>query len=996
MQGWVAQFAQWRAELGRQLNENPVWREIVRAASIACAPVFAISRATLRAFPGLKKLEWLLEIESLSRRHPVVLALSLAFVVWRGLMITDLGHIGTDKLIYPMLGAVSGFNPFLGMLCGVGYGVGDLIQKFWWPDMYGAGGWRDPNYWGAMVGYVFAYSSIMMMGLLPGMASRACRVAAVNVVKNMMAKRATRLADGAVPLGAPISPMAEMAAAAVGGIAAGWTVMHQVAPVTEMPAFLWRPNPDISCHRLEVNTHLKGYAKVGGFGAAAGGAAGVVLTPPPVAPEPPPPQQPVIPDEFEWTAPNGVTYVVKKNEQGQYINILTGGLVDVTKLDQWKQSWSNIIQDHQQWSAEQQKKLETRDTWFDKEMDKLVAAQKERDKAWQNLSQMQKNILFGNGPESHLYKPPGEPGNILDHIKNLQTQILQGRPLDKQKYDKIFQVYKDQKQGKIIQPSQMPTQSEIDNEIIRNTVTNTVKEFVTGTKADGSISWLGAGGRALTGMLTGFASEAVLVPANAFNTMKNYVDNGGNSVLGGFTKAMGTVIQDVAIGKIVGAGAGAVGKVLGAVGNVGAEVIKTAAKQGSSAAKALVSAAQSAASAAKSIGNVLLTPIGKKAPSLSTVVKVPKVATPSQATIIRNTARAGSTGITTMPSGISVHSVTTGFSSKAVKHIKATSHKYGVIIDARPTSKYADGLISTGQASPKAAFIKTKTLGPGDRLLGAKGPLGAAPFYKPKLPPQGSMSDKEYAAIKKLYDTRMKEFKDEFKALKQLRDEGKIYVKDGVIRQGRPLTPMDQMLGAKGNIGQVGTYKPTLPPKGNMSDAAYEKLKALHAQRSKEFEKALEAAKKKPGSGPAVHPDGQVVQTHPPGGKMYAGDIDIFDIRDPVTGKSIPRYQVDHKGNILLDAQGNPKLNPVREAILKDLQNGPCQAQHGAHMDWKYDGARPAPGTPGAEAAAEKFAHDQKIDNGVLDKHRPGPDGEPLISFGPAGNAEAVFITGGR
>jgi hypothetical protein len=913
MRGWVAQFAAWRAEMGRQLNENPVWREVVKAATIACAPVLFISRTTLRLFPSLRKLEWLLEIESLSKRHPVVLSLSLAFVLWRGLMTTSLGHIGTDKLIYPMLGAISGFNPFLGMLCGVGYGIGDLIQKFWWPDMYGAAGWTDLNYWGAMVGYVFAYSSIMMMGLFPGMASRACRAAVVSVVKSMLAKRATHMADGAVPLGAPISPIAEMAAAAVGGIAAGWTVMHQVAPITEMPAFLWRPNPDVSCHNLEVDTHLKGYATVGGSGAAIGGAAGVVLAPPPVGPAEAPPQQPAIPDEFEWTAPNGVTYVVKKNEQGQYINILTGGEVDVTKLDQWKQSWSNIIHDQQQWSAEQQKKLETRDTWFDKEMDKLVAAQKERDKAWQNLSQMQKNILFGSGPESHLYKPPGEPGNILDHIRNMQNQILQGRPLDKEKYDKIFQVYKDQKQGKIIQPSQMPTETEIRNEIIRSTLENTAKEFVTGTKADGSMSWLGAGGRALTAIATGGASEVILVPVNAVNTMKNYVENGGNSVIGGFTQAIGTVIQDVAIGKVVGAGAGLVGKAAGALGNAGAELIKSAAKHGNSAAKALVNAAQGAGSAAKSIGKVLLTPIGKKPLSLSTAVKAPKVATPSQASIARNSARAGSTGVRSVPAGTSVNQLNSGFSPKAEKHIKMLANKYGVKIDARPTNPHSGPLIASGQAVPKPQYIKTKTLTPADKLLGAKGQPGQVGYYKPKLPPKGNMPDAEYNDLKKLYAKRVKEYKDERVALKKLFKNEQAYVKDGVVHAGKP-----------------------------------------------------------------------------PNGKPFAGDIDIFDIRDATTGKPLPRYLVDHKGNFIMDpTTGQPKLNPVREAIIKDLQNGPANVQHGAHMDWKYDHHKPASG-----GDIGKFAHDQKIDQGVLDKHRPGD--EPLISFGPNTNTEAIFIEGGR
>lgn len=524
MRQLLYQFAQWRAEMGRQLNENDVWRQVTEVCVMLCFPVVWLAKATLRVFPGLKNLEWLLEIEALTRRNAVVLALSLLFVFWRGIMTTPLGHIGTDKLIYPTLGALSGFNPFLGMVCGATYGVADLIQKFWWPDMYGAAGWMDPNYWGAMAGYCVTYLTIMGMGLFPGMASRACRAAVVKVVQGFAAKRATQMADGGVAMGAAVSPALEMAASAAGGIATGWAIMHQVAPITTQPAFMWRPNPDVSCWRLEVDSHLKGYATVGGSGAALGGAASVAIPPPP--PQEAPPE---IPDEFEWTFPNGVTTVVRKNEHGQYINILTGGVVDVTNLEGWKQSWAQIIQDHRQFADEQRTKLENRDTDFDRNLDKWVAEQRDREKAWQNLNQMEKNILTGTGPESHLYKPPGEPGNVLEHIRNLQNQLQQGRPLDKEQYQKVFNVYKNQKQGKIIMPSQMPTQSQLTRDVFNETLKNTASEFVTGAKSDGSTSWLGIGGRALTGFVTAGASEVVMVPANAAITMKDYVDKGGDS-----------------------------------------------------------------------------------------------------------------------------------------------------------------------------------------------------------------------------------------------------------------------------------------------------------------------------------------------------------------------------------------------------------------------------------------------------------------------------------
>ncbi|MCW5963284.1 MAG: hypothetical protein KIT83_04535, partial [Bryobacterales bacterium] len=74
MRQLLYQFAQWRAEIGRQLNENDVWRQVTEVCVMLCFPVVWLCKATLRVFPGLKKLEWLLEIEALTRRNAVVLA----------------------------------------------------------------------------------------------------------------------------------------------------------------------------------------------------------------------------------------------------------------------------------------------------------------------------------------------------------------------------------------------------------------------------------------------------------------------------------------------------------------------------------------------------------------------------------------------------------------------------------------------------------------------------------------------------------------------------------------------------------------------------------------------------------------------------------------------------------------------------------------------------------------------------------------------------------
>jgi len=52
MRQLLYQFAQWRAETGRQLNENDVWRQVTELSAMVCLPVVWLARKTLLLFPG--------------------------------------------------------------------------------------------------------------------------------------------------------------------------------------------------------------------------------------------------------------------------------------------------------------------------------------------------------------------------------------------------------------------------------------------------------------------------------------------------------------------------------------------------------------------------------------------------------------------------------------------------------------------------------------------------------------------------------------------------------------------------------------------------------------------------------------------------------------------------------------------------------------------------------------------------------------------------------
>jgi hypothetical protein len=224
--------------------------------------------------------------------------------------------------------------------------------------------------------------------------------------------------------------------------------------------------------------------------------------------------------------------------------------------------------------------------------------------------------------------------------------------------------------------------------------------------------------------------------------------------------------------------------------------------------------------------------------------------------------------------------------------------------------------------------------------------------------------------------------------------------------KSKTLSEMDQLLGAKGQPGTVGFYNPgKLPPQGNMSDEFYGELKKLHASRTQDFADNFAKMKDMQKAGKVVVKGGTVFEgvKDPLTGKIkpgkpYAGDNDIFEIRDPVTGRPLPRYQVDHNGNVLMDAKtGQPKLNPVREAIIKDLEKPPFNAQHGTHMDWKYDNAAKTPPAGSPPGARSPLQISDSVDKGVIGKHSASNSTpEPLVSYGPNGAVETTVIEGGR
>ena len=248
------------------LARIPGWPQFVEVTRILSAPVRWLAETTQRVLPFTRRLDWLLEIEKLKSLHPVILMVAIAWAIRRGLFTTQYGHIGTDTLIYPTIATISYFNPFLGVVTGIAFGIGDIVQKLFVDDIFGTTK-GDANYHAALLGYCIAYSSLMFAGLLPGTMARIFQLVARKIIGLLFSAVARARADGATSsggdleaLGNPLSgayPLPELIASMAGAALGGYAVMH-AAPFLEYPAFYMRPRPDVSCHNLEMSRYLVG------------------------------------------------------------------------------------------------------------------------------------------------------------------------------------------------------------------------------------------------------------------------------------------------------------------------------------------------------------------------------------------------------------------------------------------------------------------------------------------------------------------------------------------------------------------------------------------------------------------------------------------------------------------------------------------------------------------------------------------------------------------
>ncbi len=419
----------------------------------------------------------------------------------------------------------------------------------------------------------------------------------------------------------------------------------------------------------------------------------------------------------------------------------------------------------------------------DMSIKEMQTMQKVRTKVLTNLQKMEREVLFGKA--NKLWKADGEKGNILEHTGKMINDLLEHGEVDVNKYGKIYTVYTGHVTGRTIVEGDIPTSSQLWRETISNTVNWTTSEIITGRDIDGNFSKKSMVFRMLVGAASGGKSEYVYVTANSMYTMKDYVDKGGNSVMGAWGAASKEAIYQWGIGKVFEGGFKVGGMGLKATGKYLGKKFPGAAKTFTNGFTKLKNGLN------KEIKWPSKTPTVPKRPSIGQIRGMgtkelnQKLADRARTRLMMNKVKAQQQTGSHYP-GVKNPKFQNagkppdlrGMTLKDNKGMRMICDKHGVQSHVRPSTKYAKAHLNNKTAIPKSEMIKNKTINDLDEALGFPGgnQKGLAACKKPTLPPRKppGMSKRKWRDLRTRHAQRSMEYRDQSKYITKLESQGKV------------------------------------------------------------------------------------------------------------------------------------------------------------------------------------------------------------------------------
>lgn len=226
---------------------------------------------------------------------------------------------------------------------------------------------------------------------------------------------------------------------------------------------------------------------------------------------------------------------------GEWHNTESGNIFDMGRYE--RDVLPNFEKDRN-FIDEQRKKLETRNTDFDRGMDTLVADQKERARILGQLQQIRN--------QSYGIEPPAEgvgdvQANIDKLLNDLSNRTLSTEEL-RDRASRITKVVTDRNTGRTMDEDDAKrlTDREMSyTNAAAQTVTEGAVDVITGR------TWAGMAGRMGLAVLTGGGSEYVLSPVEALHDIRDSI-NSGESGTRATLKAMGKYVLGELGGEYMG------------------------------------------------------------------------------------------------------------------------------------------------------------------------------------------------------------------------------------------------------------------------------------------------------------------------------------------------------------------------------------------------------------------------------------------------------------
>lgn len=268
----------------------------------------------------------------------------------------------------------------------------------------------------------------------------------------------------------------------------------------------------------------------------------------------------------------------------------------------------------------------------------------------------------------------------------------------------------------------------------------------------------------------------------------------------------------------------------------------------------------------------------------------------------------------------------------------------------------------SGQGLMKTLTARAPTPPPDTSSPGLNGlPEGS------KVPPGSGMSSAAARHQQWVSETRGVKIQTRPVSKEVLRRQAEGDVMKPPTIKAKTINDVDELLGAPtGQQGRVGFFKPKMPDTTGMSPEKIIEVQKRFLQRRNEYrdlgKDMLELRRKG-----EIRFENGVVKTG--SGKYITGDYDVYSI----TMKD-----------------GSPAPEWLKQQVMRDLKKPPFNAQHDAHLDWKYDPNDPLHGKANTtidQTIRETHAPPRAVDpnSSIIEQGMANRGGVPLITTNAGG-----------